>query len=354
MRILSLELTDYRNYARAELRPCAGVTVLARGQRAGQDQPSGSHLPLLHGALAPHAAGPRTGALGRGLLPRMRGGRAARRHARGGYRHTPGRAAQDPRQRLGDRPFRGTDGACDRGVVFPGRPAADQGRAGRAAADHGHRPFADTGFVLLRLQRYARALKQRNELLRTGRLETLDSWDEQLCREGTRIMAARADYIERLNEAAARTHGDHRPRAGKALHRLRAQRGRRRFARGPAAHARGGRAAHDHQRRGTPRRLALLRGRARTAAVRLAGAAADGGAVFAAGGIGRGARRERRSARCCCCDDVMSELDPERRRRLLAIWRASRPSSPARTWPTSPGRGRAWSCAWRGACLKQA
>ena len=34
------------------------------------------------------------------------------------------------------------------------------------------------------LQRYARALKQRNELLRTGRLETLDSWDEQLCREG--------------------------------------------------------------------------------------------------------------------------------------------------------------------------
>ena len=231
----------------------------------------------------------------------MRGGRAARRHARGGYRHTPGRAAQDPRQRLGDRPFRGTDGACDRGVVFPGRPAADQGRAGRAAAVHGHRPFADTAFVLpTPCSANARALKQRNELLRTGRLETLDSWDEQLCREGTRIMAARADYIERLNEAAARTPRRHRPRAGKALHRLRAQRGRRRFARGPAAHARGGRAAHDHQRRGTPRRLALLRGRARTAAVRLAGAAADGGAVFAAGGIGRGARRRAAKRRCCC------------------------------------------------------
>ena len=36
MRILSLELTDYRNYARAELRPCAGVTVLAGDNAQGK------------------------------------------------------------------------------------------------------------------------------------------------------------------------------------------------------------------------------------------------------------------------------------------------------------------------------
>ena len=29
MRILSLQLANYRNYARAELRPCAGVTAVS-------------------------------------------------------------------------------------------------------------------------------------------------------------------------------------------------------------------------------------------------------------------------------------------------------------------------------------
>lgn len=61
------------------------------------------------------------------------------------------------------------------------------------------------------LQRYARALKQRNEVLRTSiaqpsLLATLDSWDEQLAAAGSELMRQRRAYIERLSHIAAETH----------------------------------------------------------------------------------------------------------------------------------------------------
>ena len=61
------------------------------------------------------------------------------------------------------------------------------------------------------LQRYARALKQRNEALKgiamqPGLAATLDAWDEQLAAAGAELTAHRRTYIEKLNRAAAETH----------------------------------------------------------------------------------------------------------------------------------------------------
>ena len=63
------------------------------------------------------------------------------------------------------------------------------------------------------LQRYARALKQRNEALKAAAaqpafLATLQSWDEQLAAAGAELTRQRREYIETLSETAARTHRD--------------------------------------------------------------------------------------------------------------------------------------------------
>ncbi|MGX8705933.1 MAG: DNA replication/repair protein RecF [bacterium] len=61
------------------------------------------------------------------------------------------------------------------------------------------------------LQRYARALKQRNEALKAvaikpGLLSTLDAWDEQLAAAGAELVRHRREYIARLSERAGETH----------------------------------------------------------------------------------------------------------------------------------------------------
>ena len=61
------------------------------------------------------------------------------------------------------------------------------------------------------LQRYARALKQRNETLkaiaaRPSYAATLDAWDEQLAAAGAELARHRRAYIERLSRAADETH----------------------------------------------------------------------------------------------------------------------------------------------------
>lgn len=81
------------------------------------------------------------------------------------------------------------------------------------------RRFVDMALSQLRpayyyaLQRYARALKQRNEVLKKisvqpGLLQTLDSWDEQLASAGTELMRQRRSYIARLSAAAGTLHGE--------------------------------------------------------------------------------------------------------------------------------------------------
>lgn len=61
------------------------------------------------------------------------------------------------------------------------------------------------------LQRYNRALKQRNEALRAaavnpGLIATLDMWDEQLAAAGAEIMRHRRAYIQRLSATAEETY----------------------------------------------------------------------------------------------------------------------------------------------------
>ena len=63
------------------------------------------------------------------------------------------------------------------------------------------------------LQRYARALKQRNEVLRAAQaapslMGTLDSWDEQLASAGSELMVRRRAYIARLSALAADIHDE--------------------------------------------------------------------------------------------------------------------------------------------------
>lgn len=63
------------------------------------------------------------------------------------------------------------------------------------------------------LQRYNRALKQRNEVLRAsaqnaGLLTTLESWDEQLALAGAELMRHRRAYIEKLSASAEATYRD--------------------------------------------------------------------------------------------------------------------------------------------------
>ena len=81
------------------------------------------------------------------------------------------------------------------------------------------RRFVDIALSQLRpayyyaMQRYNRALKQRNELLRSAAanpslLATLDSWDEQLAVAGAELMRHRREYIARLSEMAGETHRD--------------------------------------------------------------------------------------------------------------------------------------------------
>ena len=58
------------------------------------------------------------------------------------------------------------------------------------------------------LQRYNRALRQRNEVLKapSGLMTTLDAWDEQLAQAGAELMRQRRAYILRLSQEAAQTH----------------------------------------------------------------------------------------------------------------------------------------------------
>ena len=61
------------------------------------------------------------------------------------------------------------------------------------------------------LQRYNRALKQRNNLIRERDAQpalraTLDGWDDVLAREGAAIVAQRAKFVERLDEFARQRH----------------------------------------------------------------------------------------------------------------------------------------------------
>ncbi len=317
MRILSLTLANYRNYARAELRPCAGVTVLAGDNAQGKTN-------LLEAVYLCCTGRSHRTRQDRELI---RWGEEFCRVAVEAERRDGTHAVEIAIPAAGRRRIRVNGSEIGRsgelmghvtGVLFSPEDLRliKDGPAER-------RRFLDIALSQIRpsyyyaLQRYARALRQRNEILRAGRLETLEAWDEQLARAGSEIMAARAAYIERLNAAAACTHEDiacaretlsiaYAPNVenGDLLEALRRSRDAdvRRMTTGAGAHRDDVRLCVD----GRELRLFGSQGQQRTAALSLRLAELDV------------VKEESGEAPVLLLDDVMSELDPERRRRLLA------------------------------------
>lgn len=165
------------------------------------------------------------------------------------------------------------------------------------------------------LQRYARALKQRNELLRAQTYAALDDFDEALARAGAEVARHRAWYVAQLSEAAVETHARiaggreqlslaYRPGAGDdMLDKLRAARAAdmRRMTTSVGVHRDDIAILIDEH----DARLFGSQGQQRTAALSLR-------------------LSELRVMRDTCgewpilmLDDVMSELDPARRRSLV-------------------------------------
>lgn len=317
MRILSLQLANYRNYVRAELRPCAGVTVLAGDNAQGKTN-------LLEAVYLCCTGRSHRTRQDRELI---RWGADFCRVAVEAERRDGTHAVEIAIPAAGRRKIRVNGSEISRsgelmghvtGVLFSPEDLrlVKDGPAER-------RRFIDIALSQVRpsyyyaLQRYARALKQRNELLRAGNLETLESWDEQLARAGAEIMAARAEYIARLSAAAARTHADiaceretlsiaYAPNVedGDILRALRKARDvdMRRMTTSAGVHRDDVRFCVD----GRELRLFGSQGQQRTAALSVRLAELDV------------VKEESGEAPVLLLDDVMSELDPERRRRLLA------------------------------------
>ncbi len=211
MHITRIQLTNFRNYTSLELAPCEGVTVLVGDNAQGK-----------------------TNALEAVYLTCT------------GRSH---RTRQDRELVKWGEPFCSVhvdavrrDGSHDVEIIIPetGRrklkiSGQDVSRSGELM---GHvtgvlfapedlrtvkdgpaerRRFIDMALSQLRpayyyaLQRYMRALKQRNEVLKAAQFNpsmraTLPSWDEQLAAACVEVMRHRTDYIARLSAAAAETH----------------------------------------------------------------------------------------------------------------------------------------------------
>lgn len=317
MRITSLCVTNFRNYARAELSPCAGVTVLCGDNAQGKTN-------LLEAIYLCCTGRSHRTRQDRELIRWGEDAAHVRVEAErrdGTHSVEVGLSAQQRRRirvngaeiaRSGELMGHVT------GVLFS---PEDMRLVKNGPADR--RRFVDIALSQMRptyyyaLQRYARALRQRNELLRTGRLETIESWDEQLASAGAQIMAAREEYIRALSDAAARMHADiageretlrvaYAPSVPDGDIALALQRSRaadeRRMTTGFGPHRDDVRFEVD----GRELRLFGSQGQQRTAA--LSARLAELSVI----------REEMGEAPALLLDDVMSELDPARRRRLLA------------------------------------
>ncbi len=328
MRITSIQLTDFRNYAHAELRPCEGVTVLYGNNAQGKTA-------LLEAVVLSCTGRSHRTPRDRELI---RWGCDAGRVLIRAERRDGGHEVEMLLNREGRKAVRVNGRALQRtgelmghvsGVLFAPEDlrTVKDGPAER-------RRFIDMELSQIRpayyyaLQRYAHALMQRNRLLRDIPLSpalraTLEDWDAQLARHGAAIMAMRADFIRRVSDAA---HENHLEISG-GQEELRA-----RYA--PSLEIEGddseralmsalSMARDSDIRRGTttvgPHRDDLVltlsgvdarvygsQGQQRTAALSLKLAELD---IM---------RRELGEAPVLMLDDVMSELDPRRRRHLLS------------------------------------
>lgn len=213
MRIIGAKLKNFRNYAGCEFHPCAGVNVLLGDNGQGKTN----------------------------LLEAMYLCCTGRSH----------RTRQDRELIAWDADFASvqvtsekTDGSHEVEIIMPASGKRKIKIAGREASRSGElmghvtgvlfspedlrtvkdgpaerRRMIDMTLAQLRpsyyyaLQRYNRALKQRNEVLRAisvnpSLMATLDMWDEQLAAAGAELMRHRRAYIEKLSVAAEQIYGE--------------------------------------------------------------------------------------------------------------------------------------------------
>ena len=211
MRITSIQLTDFRNYAQAELRPCAGVTVLYGDNAQGKTA-------LLESIVLSCTGRSHRTPRDRELIrwEQDRGRVFIRAERRDGSHEVEMLLSQQSRKvvKVNGRALQRTGELMGHisGVLFAPEDLrmVKDGPAER-------RRFIDMELSQIRpsyyyaLQRYAHALMQRNRLLRDipvnpSLKNTLEDWDAQLARHGAAIMAARADFIGRVSEAAHENH----------------------------------------------------------------------------------------------------------------------------------------------------
>lgn len=213
MRIVDLELKDYRNYSECHFVPCEGITVLLGNN--GQGKTNVLEAVYLTCTGRSHRT------------------RQDRELIRWGSDWADVRVQTQRR-----------DGSHEVEIVLPAAGKRRIKIAGQDASRSGEllghvtgvlfspedlrtvkdgpaerRRFVDMALSQLRpayyyaMQHYNRSLKQRNELLRAAAanpslLATLDSWDEQLSAAGAELMRHRREYVDRLSATAGETHRD--------------------------------------------------------------------------------------------------------------------------------------------------
>ena len=211
MRITSIQLTDFRNYERAELRPCEGITVLYGNNAQGKTA-------LLESVVLSCTGRSHRTPRDRELI---RWGQDAGRvfvrvERRDGSHEVEMLLSQQRRKtvKVNGRALQRTGELMGHvnSVLFAPEDlrTVKDGPAER-------RRFIDMELSQIRpayyyaLQRYAHALMQRNRLLRDIPLnpalrDTLEDWDAQLARHGADIMTMRAAFVREVSEAAHENH----------------------------------------------------------------------------------------------------------------------------------------------------
>ena len=211
MRITSIQLADFRNYPRAELRPCEGITVLYGDNAQGKTA-------LLESVVLSCTGRSHRTPRDRELI---RWGQETGRvyiqaQRQDGSHEVEMLLSQQKRKivKVNGRVLQRTGELMGHvsGVLFAPEDLriVKDGPAER-------RRFIDMELSQIRpayyyaLQRYAHALMQRNKLLRDAPLnpalrDTLQDWDAQLARHGAAVMAMRRAFVSRISEAAHENH----------------------------------------------------------------------------------------------------------------------------------------------------
>ena len=228
MYVTRLEVRGLRRFEQASLRPGPGLNLITGDNGAGKT----SLLEALHlmaygrsfrGRVRDGLV--RTGAAAVEVFVEwregeMRADRAGSRLRRAGLRHS----GQDWEGRLDGGPVAQLGELCAALAVVSFEPGSHalvsgSGEPRRRFVDWGlfHVERGATGGFLDLWRRYARALKQRNALLKSGAAGAqLDAWDQELAETGEQLTLRRQGYLQDLGERLSGVASELVPALGRA------------------------------------------------------------------------------------------------------------------------------------------